>query len=262
MIKQINEELSIKDSMRQQLPIKVLFSRQFSKEAGKFAEELGQRKVDEGATQSKKTFLGGLHIYNRELLFHSWMYEAAALRQTRGLHRADLSSLSTPGGWRATVSLPPPTTKEAVGDAQGDGEAKELSGNKDMQSLKERSPPALGELNFSDFCFKDFRHFKVQSKILLCKILTCDEWNKYLLWTLAQRGAANPLGRSIAHKNLLRNQFNQVEKKLSRLTEISVFSIPQVHHKGGKDWKCIITLGSHSLSQVNKTAMQSLPGLL
>lgn len=56
MIKQINEELSIKDSMRQHLTIKELFSRQFSKKAGKFAEELGQRKVDEGATQSKKTF--------------------------------------------------------------------------------------------------------------------------------------------------------------------------------------------------------------
>lgn len=54
MIKPINEELSIKDSMRQQLTIKELFSRQFSKEAGKFAEELRERKVDEGATQSKK----------------------------------------------------------------------------------------------------------------------------------------------------------------------------------------------------------------
>lgn len=56
MIKQINEELSIKDSMRQRLTIKELFSRQFSKEAGKFAEEFAQRKVDAGATQSKKTF--------------------------------------------------------------------------------------------------------------------------------------------------------------------------------------------------------------
>lgn len=54
MIKQINEELSIKDSMRQQLTIKELFSRQFSKEAGKFAEELGQRKVDESATQRRQ----------------------------------------------------------------------------------------------------------------------------------------------------------------------------------------------------------------
>lgn len=55
MIKQINEELFIKGSMRQRLTIKELFSRQFSKEAGKFAEELVQRKVDAGATQSKKT---------------------------------------------------------------------------------------------------------------------------------------------------------------------------------------------------------------
>lgn len=218
-------------------------------------------RVQLGQRRHFKKKSGGLHIYNREVLFHGRMYEAAALRQTQGLHRADFSSLSTPGGWRATVSLPPPTTKEAVGNARGDGEAKESSGNKDMQNLKEVLQLWVN-CNFFDFCFKDFRHFKVQSKILLCKIFTCDEWNKYLLWTLAQRGAANPLGGSIAHKNLLRNQFNQVEKKLSRLTEISVFSIPQVHHKGGKDWKCIITLGSRSLSQVNKTAMQSLPGLL
>lgn len=43
MIKQINEELSIKEE---------LFSRQLSEEAGEFAKELRQMKVDEGAAQS------------------------------------------------------------------------------------------------------------------------------------------------------------------------------------------------------------------
>lgn len=43
MIKQINEELSIKEE---------LFSRQLSEEAGEFAKELRPMKVDEGAAQS------------------------------------------------------------------------------------------------------------------------------------------------------------------------------------------------------------------
>lgn len=54
----------------------------------------------------------------------------SALRHTRGLHRTAFSSLSTLGGWRTVVSLPPTTTKEAGGDARGDGEAKKLSGGR------------------------------------------------------------------------------------------------------------------------------------
>lgn len=52
--------------------------------------------------------------------------------------------------------------------------------------LKERTPPVLCTLQ--QFAF---RH-----------IFTYNEQSKYLLWTLAQQGAADPLDGSIAHKNL------------------------------------------------------------
>lgn len=51
---------------------KEILRRQLSEEAEKLAEELRQRKVDEAANKSMKTFQaaicgGGLHIFNKEV---------------------------------------------------------------------------------------------------------------------------------------------------------------------------------------------------
>lgn len=64
-----------------------------------------------------------------------------------------------------------------------------------MQSLKERTLPALSKLQQFAFCLEDFRHLEVKSKIF-----TFNEQSKYLFWTLAQQGAADPLDGSIAHQ--------------------------------------------------------------
>lgn len=65
---------------------KEILRRQLSEEAEKLAEELRQRKVDEAANKSMKTFQaaiwGGVAHVQQRSLKQSRLYEAAALRQT------------------------------------------------------------------------------------------------------------------------------------------------------------------------------------
>lgn len=166
MIKQINEELSIKDSMRQQLTIKELFSRQFSKEAGKFTEELKHRKVDEGATQSKKTFQekvwGGCTCITEKSCSTAECTRQQLLDKRKGFIEqiSHLCQHREAGEPQRVYHHQQKKLWEMLEETEKLRNWVE-AGNKDMQSLKERSPPALGELQlFFYFCFKDFRHSK------------------------------------------------------------------------------------------------------
>lgn len=169
MIGQINEELFIKDA-RQQLTIREeIWRRQLSEEAEELTEEFRQRQVDEAATKSMKTFKAQVWGGCTYSTTNSWTYPtvrgSSSWTNTRALRNS--SSLSTLGGWRTIMDLQPTTTK-AGGDARGDGDTKELSGGrkqKDVQSLKEWTPPPLGKLQqFLLSVSQDCRH-EVKSKI-------------------------------------------------------------------------------------------------
>lgn len=94
-----------------------------------------------------------------------------------------------------------PTTTEAGGDAAGDGDTKELSGGSKQKPCKALNKELLQLWENTKFCFL-FGRLQTFGRKNHNRFFTCNEQSKYLLWTLAQQGAADPLDGSIAHKNL------------------------------------------------------------